>query len=57
VESAAECLLLVKTSDHLVPQVEEAIRELHSYELPECIVLPIFAGSADYLAWLGESLG
>jgi periplasmic divalent cation tolerance protein len=36
--------------------VREAIRALHSYELPECIQLPIEAGSALYLDWIAESV-
>jgi len=56
VESAAEWLLLVKTTAKRVPAVRDAIGELHSYELPECIVLPIEDGSAPYLQWLGEAV-
>jgi periplasmic divalent cation tolerance protein len=56
VESAAEWLLLVKTTAKRVPAVRDAIGELHSYELPECIVLPIEDGSAPYLQWLGETV-
>lgn len=56
VESAAEWLLLVKTTAKRVPAVRDAIGELHSYELPECIVLPIEDGSAPYLQWLGDAV-
>jgi periplasmic divalent cation tolerance protein len=37
--------------------LREAIRELHSYELPEIIALPIVEGSRAYLDWIGESVG
>jgi periplasmic divalent cation tolerance protein len=57
VESAQEWLLIVKTRSALVKQVEAAITQLHSYELPECIVLNIEGGSDHYLAWMKESLG
>ncbi|HEX6906513.1 MAG TPA: divalent-cation tolerance protein CutA, partial [Terriglobales bacterium] len=50
VESAVEHLLLIKTTAALLESVANAIRELHSYELPECIQLSIEAGSAEYLA-------
>lgn len=57
VESAREWLLIIKTSADQFPAVRDAIRELHSYELPECVSLSIEDGSSDYLEWLGESLG
>ncbi len=57
VESAQEWLLVVKTTASACDQVHAAIRDLHSYELPECVMLPIEGGSEEYLAWIGESVG
>ncbi|HLK32011.1 MAG TPA: divalent-cation tolerance protein CutA [Terriglobales bacterium] len=56
VETAAEHLLIIKTTAALFGSVAAVIRELHSYDLPECIQLPIEAGSADYLKWIEESI-
>ena len=56
VESSREYLLLIKTSSEKFPQVRDAIRELHSYELPECIALALEDGSPEYLQWVEESL-
>ncbi|MFI5112196.1 MAG: divalent-cation tolerance protein CutA [Terriglobales bacterium] len=56
VESAEEWLLLIKTTGSALDQVYAAIKELHIYELPECVVLPIESGSEEYLAWIGESV-
>jgi periplasmic divalent cation tolerance protein len=56
VESAEEWLLLVKTTHEAVGQVHATIKELHSYELPECVVLPVEGGSQEYLAWLEENV-
>lgn len=56
VESASEYLLLVKTTAALFPRVRDAIRQAHSYELPECVALPVDEGSADYLKWMEESV-
>lgn len=56
VESALEWLLIVKTTDNNFPQVRDAIRSLHSYEVPECIVIPIEDGSASYLQWIEDSV-
>ena len=56
VETAEEWLLVVKTTAEAVDRVRAAIEELHSYELPECIMLPIEGGSPEYLAWIGENV-
>ncbi len=55
VESNDEWLLLIKTTSDKFPSVRDAIRTLHSYELPECVSIAIDDGSAEYLAWIGES--
>jgi periplasmic divalent cation tolerance protein len=56
VESAQEWLLLIKTTAERFPAVRDAIRELHSYELPECVALNVEDGSPEYLSWLTESV-
>jgi periplasmic divalent cation tolerance protein len=56
VESAAEVLLLIKTSAALSGEVQSTIASLHSYEVPEFLVLPVSGGSEPYLAWLESSL-
>ena len=57
VEDADEYLLIIKTTAKLFDSVAGVIRELHSYELPECIQLPIEGGSAEYLEWIEQSVG
>ena len=56
VEESNEFLLLMKTTESAVPKLRDAIQELHSYEVPECIVLPIESGSEKYLNWIDESV-
>jgi periplasmic divalent cation tolerance protein len=56
VESAAEVLMVIKTSAGLVSEVQSIIASLHSYEVPELLVLPVSGGSEVYLAWLKASL-
>ncbi len=56
VESAKEFLLLIKTSKKRYVAVRDAVRKLHSYEVPEIIALPIAAGSRAYLNWIAESV-
>jgi len=50
-----EFLLLIKTRMSLFEQVEGKVKEMHSYEIPEIIAIPIVLGSKTYLSWLGES--
>src|ERR1700689_2124271 len=56
VESAKEFFLLIKTSKRRFAAVRDAVRKLHSYEVPEIIALPIAAESRDYLDWIAESV-
>jgi periplasmic divalent cation tolerance protein len=54
--SDAELLLLIKTHHATYVALENRIRDLHPYDVPEIIALPIQQGAADYLAWLNASL-
>jgi periplasmic divalent cation tolerance protein len=56
VEEAEEWQCLAKTSAALFPRVEAAIRELHSYDEPEIVALPILAGSRGYLDWIAAAV-
>jgi periplasmic divalent cation tolerance protein len=56
VEEAREWLLIVKTTAAAFEEVRDAIAELHSYEVPECICLTIEDGTPSYLDWIGESV-
>lgn len=56
IENATEYILLIKTTITAAERVQQRICELHSYELPEFIVLPIENGDAKYLEWLGVSV-
>lgn len=51
-----ESLLLMKTSEKLWNQLENRILELHSYEVPEIICVPIERGNQAYLDWLNANL-
>ena len=57
VETAAEYLLLIKSSRKRFPALRREVERLHSYEVPEVIALPIAEGSSAYLRWLAECLG
>ena len=56
VESSEEWLLLVKTTGEKFAAVRDAIRQWHSYEVPECVAIGIEDGSAEYLEWIGNSV-
>lgn len=56
VESAREILLIIKTTAKRLSALEREVKRLHSYEIPEFVVIPIVAGSREYLRWLEESV-
>jgi periplasmic divalent cation tolerance protein len=56
IESAGETLLLIKTTADRLAALQARLHELHSYETPEFLVLPVESGSAGYLEWLEASL-
>jgi periplasmic divalent cation tolerance protein len=56
VEQAEEWQCLAKTEAIRFRAVEKAIRELHSYEEPEILAIPVLAGSKGYLSWISESV-
>jgi len=49
-----EFLLVIKSRESLFNDIKQAILNLHSYELPEIIVLPIKEGHKDYLKWIED---
>lgn len=54
VEEESECLLIIKTRGQQVPAVIQRVKALHSYDVPEVIVLPILDGNPSYLQWIDE---
>jgi periplasmic divalent cation tolerance protein len=56
VDKAKELLLIIKTAAHKLTLLEREVRKLHNYEVPEVLVVPVVAGSEEYLNWLGESV-
>lgn len=55
-EEADEWLMWIKTTADAFERVCETIKELHTYELPECMCLVIEDGSPEYLRWIEESV-
>ena len=54
-ESSGEVLLIFKTRQQLLPKLERAVREIHPYDTPEFVALPLTTGSRKYLAWLTDN--
>jgi periplasmic divalent cation tolerance protein len=55
VERATETPLLIKTTRERYAEVEQAIRALHPYEVPEVVALAVEAGFAPYLRWIVDA--
>lgn len=57
VESAQEVLAVMKTTDEVYPRLEAKLRELHSYDVPEIIAVPVERAEAAYAKWVMEMTG
>lgn len=57
IQREVELLLLIKTRQEIYSLLEARIRELHPYQVPEIIALPIQTGSVAYLDWIADSTG
>ena len=55
-ENPSEYLLVMKTSEERLEELQKAVLEMHSYDTPEFVVLPIVAGAEGYLDWVGGSV-
>jgi periplasmic divalent cation tolerance protein len=56
IETSEEWQCWAKTRQSLYERVEQTIRRLHPYEVPEILALPVLAGSVAYLSWLDGEL-
>ena len=55
IEDEPEVMLIFKTTEPRIPALIERVRELHSYDVPEIIALPILQGHTPYLDWVREN--
>ena len=55
VERAREVPVVIKTTAARLRELEREVKQMHSYDVPEFIVLPIVAGSREYLKWIAEN--
>jgi len=56
IDEAREFLVFMKSHENHFERLSEKVAEIHSYEVPEIIALPIIKGSQSYLEWLSNSL-
>lgn len=56
IDTDPESLLVIKTRVDRFAALERRVRELHDYDVPEVIAMPIIAGSASYLEWIDENV-
>jgi len=56
IEESREFLVLMKTRENLFEKLAQKVKELHSYEVPEVIALPLVKGLPAYLSWLNACL-
>lgn len=55
-DSVEESLLIVKTKASLLSEIVSLVKEIHSYDIPELIALPIIGGNQDYLEWIQKEV-
>ena len=56
IDSARESLLIVKTTASQLNELVTLVKEIHSYDVPEIIAIPIVGGNQDYLEWIGKEV-
>jgi len=57
IETAAECLLIIKSSRQLFEPLRTALENAHPYDVPEVLALPVVEGAPNYVNWLEGELG
>jgi periplasmic divalent cation tolerance protein len=55
VEASQEWLCIIKSKRNIYEKLEKTIKDMHSYETPEILAMPITAGSESYLKWLSDN--
>jgi periplasmic divalent cation tolerance protein len=56
IEQTEEWLCIMKSRSDLYDELEEAIKNIHPYEVPEIVAVPIVSGSQSYLEWLDNEV-
>ncbi|MGD9874666.1 MAG: divalent-cation tolerance protein CutA [Kiritimatiellia bacterium] len=56
IEQADETVLIAKTTEHLTAKLAARVKELHAYECPCIVELPVTGGNPDFLRWIEDSV-
>ncbi len=56
-DKAAECLMIIKTRADLFEKLKQKVEQLHPYDVPEIIAMPVVAGNKAYLEWIDKVVG
>ncbi|MDR1383533.1 MAG: divalent-cation tolerance protein CutA [Planctomycetaceae bacterium] len=56
IETGNEWLCVIKTTHKRFPAIRDAVRQMHSYECPQIVMLPIIDGEKNYLDWLSDQV-
>ena len=54
IEEDSECVLLAKTTDKNIERTIQKIKEIHSYDVPDIVTIPITSGLKEYLNWIED---
>ena len=57
VEQAGEHQLVIKTSGTRLQALKARLADLHPYDVPELLVIPVADGGEEYLRWVAEAVG
>ena len=57
IEVAKEWLCVMKSRNELYEALEKTVKEIHPYDVPEILAIPVIAGNPSYLEWLNGELG
>ena len=55
-DQCEECLVIMKSREDLFSELSDRLKDLHSYEVPEVLAIPVVAGSRSYLEWMNGVL-
>jgi periplasmic divalent cation tolerance protein len=56
IQDETELLLIIKSRQDLFSELEQQVKKLHPYSVPEIIALPIYDGNIEYLKWMDENV-
>ena len=57
IQEDSEVALIAKTTELMVPRLTEKVKELHTFDCPCVVALPVVGGNEAFLDWIGEEVG